>query len=106
MINLDLDYTGFEKNIVKKWSDDVRNHDGFISRGMHYVFKFKNDFGASVVKIYSSYGYDLWELAVIRFNHGDTNDWDLDYNTPITNDVIGYLTDDKVRETLAKIKNL
>lgn len=108
MVNLKLNYTGFDNNLVKKWTDNVRLLDGIVYRGVHYLFKFNNDYGASVVKNYESYGYkhDLWELAVVRFNRGDINDWDLDYDTRITSDVLGYLTDDQIRNLLEEIKNL
>ena len=71
-----------------------------------WVFKFKNDYGASVIKHFGSYGYekDLFELAVIFFV--DDNKWELSYNTPITNDVIGWLTNEEVLKKLGEIKKL
>lgn len=62
-------------------------------------------------------GYDdKWELAVISkyaetdsrwpvFEYGENNYY-IDYETPITNDVIGYLTDEEVRNTLDRIYKL
>lgn len=63
--------------------------------------------GASVIKHTWSYGYesDLWELGVIRFGTDD-DVWGLDYDTEITDDVIGFLTDDDVRDLLKRIKEL
>jgi hypothetical protein len=57
------------------------------------VFIIKNPF---------SYGYEkgLWELAVLRYT-GDK--YDLCYSTPITNNVIGHLTDEEVNATVDKI---
>lgn len=74
---------------------------------MQYLFKFPNSLGASVIKHTSSYGYseDLWELGVIRFGTDD-DVWDLDYETEITCDVIGFLTDEDVRDLLKRIKEL
>lgn len=74
--------------------------------GVQYIFKFNNGFGASVVKSIGTYGHaqDLWELAVIRIK--DDYTFDLVYDTDVTDDVIGYLTDDKVNELLDRIKNL
>lgn len=69
-------------------------------------FKFENNYGASVVKHWGSYGYeeDKFELAVIYF---DENGKDyITYNTPITDNVIGWLDNNEVLELLKKIKNL
>lgn len=74
-----------------------------------YLFAFDNGYGASVVKRPGGYGFgrDLWELAVVRIarNSGGIT-YKLCYSTPITNDVIGYLTDEGVTKTLRKIKEL
>lgn len=63
---------------------------------------FDNGYGASVVKSDFSYGgkQGLFELAVLD------NDGQITYSTPITNDVIGYLTEEDVSKILDKIKNL
>ena len=67
-----------------------------------YLFNFNNGYGASVIKADYSYGGSdgLWELAVLDIGGRIT------YETPITSDVLGYLTDDKVKKILNKIKNL
>lgn len=74
--------------------------------GVQYLFRFENDYGASVIKHSGSYGHeaDLWELAVVKFN--DDGDWDLCYSTQITDDVIGHLTDDEVVDLLRRIREL
>ena len=73
--------------------------------GFRYVFKFDNNYGASVIKALGSYGYqeNLWELAVVEF-FGDT--WVLANKTCISNDVIGWLNDKQVVSYLEMIKNL
>ena len=73
--------------------------------GIHYVFRFPNNYGASVVKFRGSYGYeqDLWELAVIYF---DGDEYELSYSTPITCNVLGCLTDEAVVDALEKISQL
>ena len=70
--------------------------DGVITRII-----FDNGYGASVVKHEHSYGGDkgLYELAVIK-------DDELCYDTPITNDVIGYLRDIDVTDVMEKIQQL
>lgn len=76
-----------------------------INGGSQVIHKFDNDFGASVVQHNFSYGSEdgLSELAVLKFN-GD--EWDLTYDTEITDDVIGYLTEDDVKELLIRIEKL
>lgn len=60
-----------------------------------YHYEFKNGYGASVLRSSYSFGGDrgLFELAVLK-------DGNICYDTPITNDVIGYLTADEVTEYL------
>ena len=62
---------------------------------------FDNGYGASVIKSPHSYGgnQDLYELAIIKDNA-------IRYDTPITDDVIGYLTEDDVTKYLGQIQNL
>lgn len=87
-------------------------HEPVIARpiefGIQKIYRFDNGFGASVVKSEYSYGgqENLWELAVITFDGDDSEKFELTYETPITNDVIGSLTDDEVEEKLAEISQL
>jgi hypothetical protein len=96
IMELLLNCEGFEQN-----EELVRNFNG----GVQYVFKFENNYGASVVKHDYSYGHedDLWELAVVQF---DGDNWSLTYDTEITSDVLTRLTDEEVRGVLARIKEL
>ena len=70
--------------------------------GIFVIYKFPNGYGASVIKHGFSYGgkSGLYELAVLDENS------DITYDTPITNDVLGYLTLLDVTEHLKEIKNL
>lgn len=63
---------------------------------------FENGYGASVVKGPMSYGGKdgLYELAVLDSNG------ELTYETPVTNDVVGYLSEDDVTKLLEQIQNL
>ena len=76
------------------------------SGAVQKLYKFANNYGASVVKGEHTYGGDegLWELAVVRFK--TNGEFVLDYTTPITEDVEGHLTDDAVEELLDKIEAL
>jgi hypothetical protein len=47
-----------------------------------------------------------WELAVIRFDVDEIDEYELDYSTGITDDVIGHLTEEEVQKYLLKIKKL
>ena len=82
---------------LKGYKKKVKIHDGH-----GYIYEFDNGFGASVVKHSGSYGKDrgLYEIAV------QDSDGDLCYSTPITDDVIGYANEDKVLDTLHRIKSL
>jgi len=73
--------------------------------GIQYIHRFDNGYGASVVRNQYSYGGSsgLYELAVIKF---DGDEWDLVYDTPITDDVLGWLEDEKVSLLLTTISEL
>lgn len=64
-----------------------------IANGGQYVYRFPNNYGASVVKHEFSYGYydDMWEVAVIKFLDSSNTNWIIDYSTPLTKDVIGWV---------------
>ena len=70
-----------------------------------YRTRYANGYGASIVKHPGTYGFedDLWELAVIKW---ENDDWHLNYDTPITQDVEGHLTEDDVLELCQRIKSL
>ena len=107
----DLVYDDF-----KEYEIENRGYDKFKMWGESYnhQFKFENGYGASVIKHFGSYGYedDLFELAVLKFHSEDEEGigvggvWELCYDTPITNNVEGYLTNDEVLKLLEQIKQL
>jgi hypothetical protein len=68
-------------------------------RGTHWTFEFPNGYGGSVID--DGYGNEegLYELAVLHNGH-------LTYDTPITDDVLGWLTAGEVAETLDRIAAL
>jgi hypothetical protein len=70
--------------------------------GVMSRIEFENGYGASVVKTPYTYGGDrgLYELAVLD---GSGN---LTYETPITDDVIGYLREEDVTDVMEKIQKL
>lgn len=70
--------------------------------GHIWQYVFPNNFGISIIKHGCSYGHerDLFEIAVID------HDGNLIYTTPITDDVIGYLTEAEVLNYARKIAAL
>ena len=63
---------------------------------------FENGYGVSVVSHSYSYGGrdGLYEVAVL-----DSDD-NLTYDTPVTNDVIGYLTEEEVSDVMKQVQDL
>jgi|SRR5687767_11196096 len=82
----------------------TRSRDGAAQA----VYRFANGYGASVICGQFSYGGEagLWELAVIWFQGEDNHEFSLVYSTPITDDVLGWLSDEQVAEHLAAIAAL
>lgn len=72
-----------------------------FNNGEQVIFEFNNGYGASVITGMIAYGgiNGLFEIAVTRNGY-------LCYDTPITNDVIGYLTIDEVLKVLDDIEQL
>ena len=62
---------------------------------------FENGYGVSVIRSSYSYGGDrgLYEMAVMR-------DGDIDYSTPVTDDVLGHLSEAEVTEHMAAVQTL
>lgn len=78
-----------------------------LNGGDQTVYKFDNGYGASVISGGTfTYGGDegLKELAVIKFQSEDK--WRICYETEITDDVIGYLSDEEVENLLLQIEAL
>jgi hypothetical protein len=69
---------------------------GIVSRT-----KLDNGYEVSVVQSPHSYGGDigLYELAIFK-------DGEICYDTPITNDVLGYLRPEDVMDVIAKLEKL
>lgn len=69
--------------------------------GIKARINFDNEYGASVIRSPDSYGgdQDLYELAVTKNNV-------ICYDSPITDDVLGYLNKDQVSDYLRQIQEL
>ncbi len=77
-----------------------------VADGIQRIYEFANGFTASVIQVYImgnpvSGGADdgLWELAIM-------DDDVIRYDTGITDDVLGHLTEAQVEHLLHRIKNL
>jgi len=70
--------------------------------GVAAKIMFDNGYGASVIRHEHSYGgkNGLYELAVLD------NEGKLTYDTPVTNDVLGYLSPKEVTDYLIQIQDL
>lgn len=81
-----------------------------LNGGTQVIFRFANNYGASVVKHEFSYGskQGLAELAIICWKQGEENilEFELTYDTPITDDVLGHLTFEEVKGFLYRISQL
>lgn len=95
-----------EKELVTENLKQFVEIEREVNGGTQLVFKFPNNRGASIVQHSFSYGTEegLFELAVIKWN-GDI-EWNLDYSTEITDDVLGSLTAEECMDYSNKIKEL
>jgi hypothetical protein len=66
---------------------------------------FDNGYGVSVIKSSNSYGGSegLYELAVLKELE---EEWKICYDTHITDDVLGYQSEEEIENLLQEVKNL
>lgn len=69
--------------------------------GVHARMNFENGYGVSVIQTRFSYGGDegLYEMAVLKGK-------DICDDTPVANDVLGYLTKEDVTEKMMLVQEL
>jgi hypothetical protein len=88
---------------MKKFEDldFIKLDDGFM-KGVQCRMTFENGYGVSVVSHSYSYGGrdGLYEVAVLDKNG------ELTYDTPVTNDVIGYLRENGVTKVMKEVQSL
>ena len=78
-----------------------------LGNGTQDIYRFKNGYGASVVKFDGSYGYpNLYELAVVKFYGEEIDAFHVDSTTRITDDVLGWQTPEDVQAVLKRISRL
>ncbi len=64
-LDFNLDCPDFDNYLVDTYGDTINNKPG-----VHYIFRFPNSYGASVVKSYGTAGYEqnLWEVCPILYD--------------------------------------
>jgi hypothetical protein len=89
-------------NINPTTFQELKFQDHTLVGRKQCIVQFPNGYGASIVQGEYTYGGKdgLYELAVFG------KDGHITYDTPITDDVLGYLTEQDVEDTLNKIKDL
>jgi hypothetical protein len=89
---------------MKKFEDleFEKIEDAPFQIGVKCRIMFENGYGVSVVSHTHSYGgtKGLFEIAVLG------KDGDISYDTPVTNDVIGYLNPDEVTDIMEQVQIL
>jgi len=93
-----------------KFSDlQFKPHPNYPDTGIQAIHYFDNGYGVSVVRFTTefggSYGADegLYEVAIIK---GTEDNWHITYETYITSDVIGHLTESDVENLLNEVAAL
>lgn len=76
-----------------------------IPDGVQAIHFFENSYGVSVVKFPGSYGYeqDLYEVAVLK---GTPDDYELCYDTPVTDDVLGHRDEQDIENIMEEVQAL
>ena len=77
----------------------------FGEDGIQALQFFENNYGVSVVRHVGSYGYSegLYEVAVLK---GSVDDYELCYDTPITDDVMGHRDEQDIENIIEEVKSL
>ena len=89
-----------------KFSDlKFKPHPTHSNDGVQALHFFPNGYGVSIVKFPHSYGYEdgLYEIAVLE---GDETEFELCYDTPVADDVLGYLDEATVEDVLSSVSAL
>jgi hypothetical protein len=91
-----------------KFSDLEFKPHPYVKMGddsIHAVQLFPNGYGVSVVRFPGSYGYQegLYEVAVIQ---GTEDDYELCYDTPIADDIMGHRDERAVEIIMEEVQSL
>lgn len=85
-----------------KTFNDLQFEKNYTLGGVKSRMFFENGYGVSVIRNQYSYGGEsgLYELAVLN------KDGKIVYDTPITHDVLGWLSKEEVTSTMEKVQKL
>lgn len=86
------------------------SHANYPDSGVAARHFFPNGYGVSVIQFttpfgFGSYGAEegLYEVAILK---GLEEDWEICYDTPITDDVIGYQSMEDIDTLLSQVESL
>lgn len=86
---------------MKTFEDLKFSPHPFVENGDQAIIHFDNGYGVSVLvgnEFYSN-GIDTYEVAILK-------DGNITYETPITNDVLGYLSKKEVTKVMKQVQQL
>jgi len=84
---------------------DLKFEKHKIQDGVQATHFFPNGYGVSVVRFPGSYGFedDLYEVAILK---GTQDNWEITYDTPITDDVLGHRDEQDINNILEEVQSL
>ncbi len=89
---------------------DLKFKERPLENGKQAKMFFSNGYGVSVIRFKTLVGYgsytrneNEWELAVLK---GTEDKWEITYETDITDDVIGNLSEDEVTKIMKEVQLL
>lgn len=84
---------------------ELNFQDHKIKDGIQATHFFPNGYGVSVVRFPGSYGFedDLYEVAILQ---GTEDQWEITYDTPITDDVLGHRDEQDINIILEEVQAL
>jgi hypothetical protein len=91
-----------------KFSDlEFKSHPYYKEDGVQAKHFFPNGYGVSVVRFPGSYGFqdDLYEVAILKVTD-DEDGFELCYDTPITEDVLGHQDETDINNILKEVQSL
>ena len=90
---------------MKTFDDLVFVKHHLESGGVRAQMFFENGYGVSVIRGPFTYGGSegLWEVAVLR---GSEEDYEVYYDTPVTDDVLGHKTESEITEAMRQVQEL
>ena len=87
-----------------KTFQDLRFKPQSFLNGVQAILFFPNGYGISVIRnVLSRTTVNTWEIAILKGTESDSN---LCYDTPITDDVIGYCSEEDVSNIMKQIQDL